>query len=158
VTNSSFTLRPRLKDFLTSCLSQFEVYIWSTARHYNINKYLDKIKEKTQIILDFSKVLRQESCQKNDHFLAIYLEKPIFHENLDVFFLRFSDMHARNTLLIDDMPYKYIFNDSYYVIFLELFEGSRSDGDYLFSIVLRYLVSLHSFGFNIQTYVRHNPF
>jgi hypothetical protein len=108
--------------------------------------------------LDLSKVLRQKSCQKNDHFLAIYPKKPIFHENLDVFFSRFSNVHAKNTLLVDDVPYKSIFNDSYCVIFLELFEDSCSDGDYLFSIVLPYLVSLHSFGFNVQTYVRHNPF
>jgi hypothetical protein len=67
-------------------------------------------------------------------------------------------MHAKNTLLVDDMLYKSIFNDSYCVIFLELFEGSHSDGNYLFSIVLPYLVSLHSFGFNVQTYIMHNPF
>jgi hypothetical protein len=44
------------------------------------------------------------------------------------------------------------------VIFLESFEGSCCNGDYLFSIVLPYLVSLHLSGFNVQTYVRHNPF
>jgi hypothetical protein len=147
-----------LKDFLTSCLTQFEVYIWFITRHYNIDKHLDKIKEKTHITLDLSRVLGQESCQKNDHFLAIFPKKPIFYENLDVFFSRFLDMHARNTFLVDDITYKSIFNDFYCVIFLELFEGSRSDGDYLFSIVLLYLVSFHSFGFNVQTYVRHNRF
>jgi hypothetical protein len=30
-TNSMFTIRFRLKDFLTSCFSQFEVYIWSAT-------------------------------------------------------------------------------------------------------------------------------
>ncbi len=45
-TNSTFTLNPGLKDFLTSCLFQFEVYIWSVAGCYNIDKYLDEIKEK----------------------------------------------------------------------------------------------------------------
>ncbi len=33
-----------------------------------------------------------------------------------------------------------------------------NDGDYLFSIVLPYLVSFHLFGFSVQIYVKHNPF
>jgi hypothetical protein len=33
-----------------------------------------------------------------------------------------------------------------------------SDGDYLLSIVLPYLVSLHLFGLSVQIYVKHNPF
>jgi hypothetical protein len=49
-------------------------------------------------------------------------------------------------------------NDFCNVIFLELFEGSCSNGDYLFSTILPYLVSLHLFKFNVQTYIRHNPF
>lgn len=40
---------------------------------------------------------------------------------------------------------------------MESFEGVSNDGDYLFSIVLPYLVSLHLSGFNVQTYVKHNP-
>jgi hypothetical protein len=35
-----------LKDFLISCLSQFKIYIWLVTWCYNIDKYLDKIKEK----------------------------------------------------------------------------------------------------------------
>jgi hypothetical protein len=45
-TNFMLTLRPQMKDFLTSCLSQFEVYIWSTTWRYNIDKHLDEIKDK----------------------------------------------------------------------------------------------------------------
>jgi hypothetical protein len=59
-------------------------------------------------------------------------------------------------LLVDDTPYE--FNDSCSAIFLELFEGLHNDGDYILSNVLPYLVSLHSSRFNVQTYVRHNPF
>jgi hypothetical protein len=66
--------------------------------------------------------------------------------------------HVGNTLLVDDIPYKSIFNDSCGAIFLELFEGAGSDGDYLLSIVLPYLVSFHFFGFSVQIYLKHNPF
>jgi len=41
---------------------------------------------------------------------------------------------------------------------LESFEGAGSDGDYLLSIVLPYLVSFHFSGFDVQTYLKHNPF
>jgi hypothetical protein len=62
------------------------------------------------------------------------------------------DTHVGNNLLVDDTPYKSIFNDSCSAIFLESFEAIGSDGDYLFSIVLSYLVSFHFSGFNVQTY------
>jgi hypothetical protein len=117
-----------------------------------------QIKLKTHVSLDPSRVFGQESCQKNDHFLPTNPEKPIFHENLYVFFSRFLDTHARNILLIDDMPCKSLFKDLCSVIFFELFEGShRNHGNYLLYIVLPYLVSLHSSGFSVQTYIRHNP-
>jgi hypothetical protein len=40
------TLKLGLKDFLTSCLFYFQVYIWSTTIRYNMDKYLEKTKEK----------------------------------------------------------------------------------------------------------------
>jgi hypothetical protein len=72
--------------------------------------------------------------------------------------LKFLDTHVGNILFVDDMPYKSTSNDLCSVVFWKLFEGSCSDGDDLFSIVFPYLVSLHSFGFNVHTYIRHNPF
>jgi hypothetical protein len=99
--------------------------------------------------LDPLRVLGQESCKKNDLFLLVHLEKSFLHKNFDVFFLKFPDTHVGNTLLIDDTPYKFIFNDSCSVIFLELFECEHSDGDYLLSTVLPYLVLFHSSGFNV---------
>jgi len=61
-------------------------------------------------------------------------------------------------LLVDDTPYKSIFNDSCNAIFLESFEGASNDEDYLLSIIFPYLVSFHFFGFSVQTYLEHNPF
>ncbi len=73
-------------------------------------------------------------------------------------FSKFLDTHAGHILLVDDTPYKYIFNDSCSLIFLESFEGVSSNGDYLLSTILAYLVSLHSSRFNVQTYLKHNLF
>ncbi len=72
--------------------------------------------------------------------------------------MKLLDTHARNILLVDDTPYKSIFNDSCIHIFLELFKGVSSNGDYLFSTVFPYLVLFHLFRFNVQTYLKHNPF
>jgi len=110
---------------------------------------LDEIKYKIDISLDPSRVLGQELCQKNDHFSPHHPKKPIFHKNLDVFFSKFPNTHVGNTLLVDDTPYKSIFNDLCTGILLELFEGACNDGDYLFSTVFPYLVSFHSYGFNV---------
>ncbi len=103
-------------------------------------------------------MLWKKLCKKNNHFFANYPQKHIFHENLDVFFSKFLDTLARNFFLVDDMLLKSISNDSCSVIFLESFEGSHNDGDYLFSTILPYLVSLHSSRFCVQIYIRHNLF
>ncbi len=87
--NTSFTLKLELKDFLTSCLTQFKVYIWSATWCYDIDKYLNETKEQTYIILDPSRVLGQKLSQKNNHFFTTNLEKHVFHNNLDAFFLKF---------------------------------------------------------------------
>jgi hypothetical protein len=55
------------------------------------------------------------------------LAKHVFHKFFDVFFSRFVDTHARNTLLIDDMPYKSMYNDSCSAIFLKSFDDFYID-------------------------------
>ncbi len=100
-----------------------------------------------------------KSCAKKNHFLVVNPKNLVFHKNLDVFFLRFPNTHVGNILLIYDTPYKFIFNDLCSVIFLESFEDLCNNGEiYLLFIVFHYLVSFHSFGFNVQIYVRHYPF
>ncbi len=115
----------------------------SIALRFKIDKYLDKIIEKTDISLDPLRVLGQELCQKNDHFLLGHLKKLIFWNFL--------------TPMLGT-PYQFIFNDSCSPIFLELFKGANSNGDYLLSIVFPYLVLFHSSRFNVHIYFKHNPF
>ncbi len=98
--------------------------------------------------MDPLRVLGQKSFQKNDHFLPSHPKMPIFHKNINVFFLKFPNTHIGNTLFIDDTPYKYIFNDSCNAIFLELFKGACSDRDYLLSTmyfkVLKHILEMSS--------------
>jgi hypothetical protein len=63
------------------------------------------------------------------------------------------------TLFVAHVPCKFIFNDSYSAIFLQSFGGSHYDMFHeLFVIVFPYLVLLGSFGYNVWTYVKCNPF
>jgi len=65
--------------------------------------------------------------EKGSFFMA-NLAKHIFHNFFDVFFSRFVNIHARNTIIIDDMQYKSMFNDVCSAIFLKSFDDSYIDG------------------------------
>jgi hypothetical protein len=54
--------------------------------------------------------------------------------------------HVGNTLLVDDTPYKSIFNDMWSAMFLELFQGPGSTGITSSPSILPYLVSFHFLG------------
>jgi len=95
---------------------------------------------------------------QNLHFLLDKLDKSIFHKNLNVIFSTFPYTHAGNTLLIDDVPYKIMFNSSYSAIFLESFGGVCGENWYFLGFVLPYFENLHSSGYNVPTFVEHNPF
>jgi hypothetical protein len=56
-----------------------------------------------------------------------------------------------NTLLIDDIPYKNMFNGPYNAIFLESFDSLRGEDHYVLGIVLFYLESLHFSGYGVST-------
>jgi hypothetical protein len=86
------------------------------------------------------------------HFL------PIFHKNLDVFFFNFPNIHGGNTLVIDNMPHKSMFNGLYNAIFFELFDNIHGEDQYLLGSIIPYLENLHSSEYDIPTFVEHNPF
>jgi len=62
-------------------------------------------------------MLDKEFYMQNPHFMLDKLDEPIFHKNLDVFFSAYFYTHVGNTLLIDDTPYKNMFNGPYIAIF-----------------------------------------
>jgi hypothetical protein len=95
---------------------------------------------------------------QNPHFLPDGPNKPIFHKNLDVFIYKFPYTHDDNTLLIDNMPYKNMFNNMYNVIFLESFNGIRGEDQHLLGSIFPYFKNLHLSKYNVHTFVEHNPF
>jgi len=72
-------------------------------------------------------MLDKEFCMWNPHFLLEKRNKSIFHKNLDIFFSTYPYTHLGNTLLVDDMPYKSMFNVPYNPIFLELFHDHHGE-------------------------------
>jgi hypothetical protein len=71
-------LKLGLKEFLSSYVKKFTVYIWSSAMKRNFSKHLDIIAEKIGVLFPTSRILDQTFYFKNDHFLP---EKPDKHSD-----------------------------------------------------------------------------
>ncbi len=100
----------------------------------------------------------QKFYMQNPHFLSNKPDKLIFHKNLYIFFFTFPYTHTCNTLFIDDMPYKNMFNDPYSASFLESFDNIRGEDQYLLGSIFLYLENFHLFRYGVPTFVEHNPF
>jgi hypothetical protein len=87
------------------------------------------------------------------HFLSNKPDKPIFHKNLDVLFFAYLYTHTGNTLLVDNTPYKNMFNGPYNAIFLDSFDGYYGEDHYLLGLVFPYLENLHSFRYGVPTLI-----
>jgi hypothetical protein len=111
-------LRLGLKEFLSTCVKKFMAYIWSSTMKKNFSKHLEITIEKTGNRLLFFKIMDQSLCFRNDHFLPNKPDNPIFHKNLLEFLVQFLGTTFENTLLIDNMPHKSLFNPLFSAIFL----------------------------------------
>ncbi len=140
----SMVLKLGLKDFLLACVIFKIMYIWSSAMRRNFLRHLEIIAKKTNVCFPSFRIVNKSLYLRNDHFLLEKPDKLVFHKNLFDFFVRFPIMTFENTLLIDDMPHKSLFNPPFSAIFFETFYGSQNDSNYLFETILPYLESLHS--------------
>jgi hypothetical protein len=84
----------------------------------------ETIRERIGVHLESSKVIDQALCFKNEHFLPKKPKKHVFHKNLKGFFDVFFGMNYENTLLVDDMLYKSLFNPPFNAIFKKTLYGS----------------------------------
>jgi hypothetical protein len=103
------------------------------------SRHLEIIKERINVHLKSSRIINQNLCLKNEHFL---LKKLVFHKNLYSFFDIFPSTNYENTLFVNDTPYKSLFNPPFIAIFLETFYEPQINNDYLLKIVLLLLGSL----------------
>jgi hypothetical protein len=119
---------------------------------------LDKIQQEIGIIIDPSRILGQKSCTKHSHFLTSNPNKPIFHKNLNIFVFKYHDAYIDNTLLIVNTLYKILLNTPFNAIFMETFERSQRDDNYLVQTFLPYLEALQFSKLGVPSFVEENPF
>ncbi len=84
--------------------------------------------------------------------------KPVFHKNLKDFFHHFPSMTFEDTLLVDDIFHKNMFNPPYNAIFFKTFYRSLTNNNYFFGTILPYLEPLHSSGMQFYKFVELNHF
>jgi hypothetical protein len=106
----SVDLRLTLKEFLSRCLEQFTTYIWTFVLLAKMNSYLKQKIEEIGIEIDPQKIISQNLCNINKHFLQFPFkidlnrvdrptcDKTIYHKNLSYFPPRYSNTHLGNTL------------------------------------------------------------
>jgi len=85
------------------------------------------------------------------------LEFSSSDKNLNIFFSRFLYIHAGNMLFVNDTPYKSMFNNSYNVTSLELFNCLHGDNQYLLGSILPYLEHLHLSIYDVPTLLKTIP-
>ncbi len=119
---------------------------------------MDIVIKKINVLLPSSRILDQTFYFKNDHFLPKKPNKHVFHKKLKDFFHLFPSMPFENTLLVDDMSHKNMFNPPCSAIFFKTFYRFHIDNNYLFYIVVSYLESLHSFGMWVYKFLELNLF
>jgi len=61
-------------------------------------------------------------------------------------------------LLVNNTPYKSIFNGLYNAIVLESFHDLHRDNQYLLGSIFPYLENLHSSKYGVPTFIENNPF
>jgi len=82
-----------------------------------------------------------------------------FSQEFECFLSKYSNVCVGNTLLIDNTPYKSLFNEPYNVIFVETFDSSiGNNNNYLLGSVMPYLEAFQSSRISAPTFVENNPF
>ncbi|MCO5574323.1 hypothetical protein L7F22_028106 [Adiantum nelumboides] len=108
-----FAISPDVDVFLDFCFHYFEVWIWSC---YN----LDKAQHIIQTCFPshhshFMMLLSNKNCQNSNIMLGY---KRVYLKNLSLVWDMFHDLHAENTLIFYDSPYRVMWNmQGTYLIF-----------------------------------------
>jgi hypothetical protein len=61
-------------------------------------------------------------------------------------------------LLVDNMPYKSMYNGPYNANFLQSLDNLCGEDQYLLGFAFPHLENFHSSGYIVPTFVEHNPF
>ena len=111
--------RPFCTSFLNFCFENFHVGIWSSMMEGNVHKALDYICKGNPMQQKFMFIMHQGDCTNTGLQNPSKKESPLFLKELTKVWSRFPNglFNETNTLLIDDTPYKALWNPPYTAIF-----------------------------------------
>ncbi|KAG8061045.1 hypothetical protein GUJ93_ZPchr0003g18328 [Zizania palustris] len=157
--------RPYCHDFLSFCLQNFELGIWSSRKKQNVDSVVDILMRDFKPFLLFC--WDMSKCTFTGHKTLENIHKPLILKELRKLWNKEEpdlpweegDYSPYNTLLVDDSPYKALCNPPHTAIFPRpysyLDSSDRSlgpGGD------LRVYLENLAFAEDVEGYVRNNPF
>ena len=138
-------IRPRCFEFLDNLCRYFHVGIWSTMLHKNVCTHLNALQHHARRIYPFFMVYGQDDCYKHGLRKVYRPDKPqveaMFKPLLRVWNQYKSICNRKNTLLVDDSPFKGCINPSDNCIYPDCFDGHPDS--MLLDELLPYLLKLN---------------
>ena len=155
VAKSFMFKRPFCDSFLEFCFENFYVGVWSSMMEGNVRRSLDYICK--QIQHKFLFVMHQGDCTNTGLRNPGKKASPLFLKELAKVWCRFPQglFNETNTLLIDDTPYKALWNPPYTAIFPEAYQYNEAD-DFLKTTLPEYLTQLRD-AVDVREFVRTHP-
>ena len=132
-------------EFLNDLCRHFHVGIWSTMLHKNVCTHLNALQHCAKRTYPFFMVYGQEDCYIHGLRKVYRPDKPqveaMFKPLLRVWNQYKSICNRKNTLLVDDSPFKGCINPSNNCIYPEKFEGHPDS--MIYDELLPYLLKLN---------------
>ena len=139
-------IQPGCFQFLEDLCKHFYVGIWSTMLHKNVCSHVDAIQQHSKRAYPFFMVWGQEDCYIHGLRKVYRPDKPLveamFKPLLRVWNQCKSICNKRNTLLIDDSPFKGCINPPNNCIYPPSFQGQLDN--MLCDELLPYLLKLNT--------------
>ncbi|KAK8941348.1 hypothetical protein KSP39_PZI010384 [Platanthera zijinensis] len=157
--------RPFCDDFLKFCFEKFDIGIWSSRRKYNVDSVLEylmvEFKHKLLFCWDQSKCTYTGVRTLVNHHKPLVLKelKKLWDKEESDLPWQKGEFSPSNTLLLDDSPYKALFNPPHTAIFPYPYHHTDEDDKSLgpggdIRVYLERLLIAD----DIQRYVEEHPF
>jgi hypothetical protein len=149
--------RPFCDAFLKFCFENFHVGIWSSMMESNVHKVLNYIYRSSTWKHQFAFVMHQKDCTNTGLKNPEKHQQPLFLKDLKKVWARFrpGEFNEKNTLLIDDTPYKALRNPAHTAIFPEAYMYDETD-TFLMGPLREFLVQLIGAP-DVQEFVMSHP-
>lgn len=147
--------RPFCNSFLDFCFQNFHVGVWSSMIEANVRHSLDYICKGMQHKFLF--VMHQGDCTNTGLRNPAKRQSPLFLKELAKVWSRFpkGQFDETNTLLIDDTPYKALWNPPYTAIFPQAYWYNEHDS-FLNGALREYLQQWRDAA-DVREFVRTHP-